>query len=605
MKNSEIQMKEEKEEQEKEEVIANKKVETKEECEKEDEISEEGKHKNKEESKNKKSKKIMIIICFSIFIILIFSFIFALININNSNIISGVLIEGIDVSGIGKQQAKEKLEEIYNEKLQKQILTKYEDYESEINPISIETKYNIEKAVEEAYQIGRNSNILSNNYTILFTLIGKKDIKVGSQINEEITKNTIKDIESKLPGAIVESSYYQEEDDNTLVITKGTPGIKINDEKMIEEIRNILNNISETKNYIEIPVENKEPDPINIDKIHEEVYKEAKDAYYTKDPFTIYPEVYGVDFDVDEAKELIKEDKEEYVIKLKITKPKITVEEFGEEAFPDRLAIFTTKYNAGEVDRTTNLRIACQKINGKVILPGDIFSYNATLGERTVAAGYKEAKIFSAGQVVDGLGGGICQISSTLYNAVVMANLEIVERRNHQFVTSYLPAGRDATVVYGLTDFKFKNTRKYPIKIKAGVQGGIATISVYGMKEDEEYDITLETRTIGTIPFSTQYEEDDSIEEGKETVKQNGANGIQTETYKIMSQNGNVVSRSLLSKDTYTPKQKIIIKGTKSEQIETPVEENNTESVVVENSTEQEPKTEITEAPQEPQEVQE
>ena len=142
-----------------------------------------------------------------------------------------------------------------------------------------------------------------------------------------------------------------------------------------------------------------------------------------------------------------------------------------------------------------------------------------------------------------------------------MSNLEIVERRNHQFVTSYLPAGKDATVVYGITDFKFKNTRKYPIKLKAGIQGGVATISVYGMKEDEEYDITLETRTVGTLAFSTKYVEDDSLEEGKEVVKQKGANGIQTETYKVMSQNGKVVSRSLLSKDTYTPMQKIILKG--------------------------------------------
>ncbi len=569
MKSSEIIENEKKKEEEVKKKVEDNKQEAKskeeKEVEKEDnkkEIEEEShKEKGKHEKGNNKVKKILISISIIVVLAVIFSFVFSLININNKNIISGVSIEGIDVSGLSKEETKEKLEKLYKEKLEKEISVKYEDFESEINPVLLETTYKIDEAVEKALSVGRDSNILANNYSILFTMIGKKNIKVDLTINEEVTLETLKDMESKLPGAIVESSYYQEDDKDELVITKGTAGIKIDTEKMISEIKNILNNIDETKNFIEIPVVNKEPDPIDIDKIHEEVYKEEKDAYYTKDPFTIYPEVYGVDFDIDEAKELLKEDKDEYIIKLKITKPKITVEQFGEEAFPDRLAIFSTNYNAGDVNRTTNLRLACQKINGKVVMPGDIFSYNATLGERTVAAGYKDAKIFSAGEVVDGLGGGICQISSTLYNAVVMSNLEIVERRNHQFVTSYLPAGKDATVVYGITDFKFKNTRKYPIKLKAGIQGGVATISVYGMKEDEEYDITLETRTVGTLAFSTKYVEDDSLEEGKEVVKQKGANGIQTETYKVMSQNGKVVSRSLLSKDTYTPMQKIILKG--------------------------------------------
>ena len=241
----------------------------------------------------------------------------------------------------------------------------------------------------------------------------------------------------------------------------------------------------------------------------------------------------------------------------------MTIDQIGSEAFPDRLAVFTTRYDASATDRTTNLRIACQKINGTVLMPGETFSYNKTLGERTIAAGYKEAKIYSNGQVVDGLGGGICQISSTLYNAVLMSNLEIVERRNHQFVTSYLPAGRDATVVYGLTDFKFKNSRKYPVKINAGVQNGIATVSIYGIKEEQEYTVSFETRTIATLPVTTKYIDDASLAEGQEVVTQKGATGLQTETYIIKSLNGSVVSKSLLSKDTYNAMQRIVKRGTK------------------------------------------
>ena len=158
-------------------------------------------------------------------------------------------------------------------------------------------------------------------------------------------------------------------------------------------------------------------------------------------------------------------------------------------------------------------------------MPNETFSYNKTLGARTAAAGYKNAKVYEAGQVVDGIGGGICQISTTLYNTVLRANLEIVERKNHQFVTSYVEAGMDATVVYGMTDFKFKNTRKYPVKIIASAKNGVATVSLYGIKESEEYTFSFRTVTVSTIPTSIKYVDDPTLVVGTEKVKQKGANG--------------------------------------------------------------------------------
>lgn len=514
----------------------------------------------------KKRKKRKIIIGITIFIvilmILLFSTIFSLININNSKIISGVKIEGIEVSGLTKEEAKAKIETIYNEKKEKEIQIKYNDFESSINLEMIELNYNIDKAIEEASQIGRTNNIFINNYNILFTLLGKKDIKVEMSINEEATKKIIEDTGANLPGGIQESSYYIEGEN--LIITKGKEGVKIDTENLLVKLRERLDNTKISDDYIEIPVITKEPQAIDLDKIHNEVYKEVKDAYYTKDPFKIYPEVEGVDFNVEEAKAQIQtEDKNEYTIKLTITKPKVTVNDIGTEAFPDKLGTFTTRYDERDTDRTTNLKIACQKLNNKTVLVGETFSYNQTLGKRTVDAGYKNAKVYSNGEVVDGIGGGICQISSTLYNAVLQANLSIVERRNHQFVTSYVGAGKDATVVYGMTDFKFKNTRKYPIKIVASAKNGIATVSIYGIKEEVEYTISLEVKQISTIPTSTKYVEDSSLPVGTEKVKQKGANGLKTETYLVKSLNGKVVSRTLLSKDTYNAMQKIILKGTK------------------------------------------
>ncbi len=526
-------------------------------------VEEQKKHYEQQKQKQRKTLKYILIIFFILLILFIFSIIFSVLNINNDKIISGISINNNDVSGLSVNEAKGKIETIISEKNSKILTLKYQDFETEINPELIELHYDIEGTVNNAYDIGRNSNIFINNYNILFTLLGKKNIDVNISLNEEQLEKTLKDASSNLPGAIKEPSYYIEDDN--LIITKGTKGVVIDIPDTINKIKAKYQDInSSNQDYLDLTIIEKEPEAINIDKIYEEVHKDAKDAYFVKDPFELFPEVDGVDFNKDEAKKLLNEDKNEYTIKLTINKPKVTLAQIGTEAFPDRLSIFTTRYDASNYNRTTNLRLACEKINGKVLLAGETFSYNKTVGERTIAAGYKEAKIYAAGEVVDGLGGGICQISSTLYNAVVMANLEIVERRNHQFVTSYLPAGRDATVVYGLTDFQFKNTRKYPVRLVAGVKNGIATVEVYGIKGDEEYNITFDVKTVGTLPYSTKYIDDDSLEAGSEVVKQNGANGLQTETYITKSLNGKVVSRELLSKDTYTPMQKIIKKSTKT-----------------------------------------
>lgn len=513
-------------------------------------------------SKNK-NKKIIILSIIAVLIVLgiIFSTIFALLNLNNEKMINGVTVSGIDVSKLSKEEAKEKIQNLYEEKKQKDINLKYEDFENTISPLLLEVEYNVDKAIEEAYSIGRKDNIFINNYEILFTMFGKKNINVDMTLNEELTQQKLDEISLNLPGAIVESSYSVEEDE--MIITKGKSGIKVDNNKLLEEFKRSLNNLDAKEDIIQLPVEHAEPKPIDIDKIHEEVYTEAKDAYYTKEPFTIYPEVIGIDFNVEEAKALLLEDKEEYIIKLKITKPKVTIEQIGSEAFPDQLSTFTTRFDESDVDRSTNLRIACNKINGKVLMPGETFSYNQTLGARTASAGYKNGKVYEAGEVVDGIGGGICQISSTLYNAILMANLQTVERRNHQFVTSYIGPGRDATVVYGAIDFKFKNTRKYPVRLKASASNGIATISVYGIKEENEYTFKFETRTIDTIPFTTTYEEDGALPVGTEKIKRKGSNGIKTETYIVKMQDGKVISRNLLSRDTYNEMSRIVIKGTK------------------------------------------
>ena len=514
-----------------------------------------------EKIKNRKKLLIKVGIGCAILLVLliIFSTVFALININNSKIMKGVFINEIEMSGMSQEEAKSKIEALANEKMAKEMNVTYQEYSSTINATVLELNYDINAAIEKAASIGRRGNLIKNNYDILKTMLFNENINIDISLNEDIAKTTIADMEANIPNALVQSGYYIE--DKQLIITKGKRGTVIDDEAFIENIKKSYADLVSTSTDIDFPVIEADPDSINIDKIHEEVYKEPKDAYYKEEPFEIYPEVEGIDFDVEEAKKLLQEDKEEYAIDLIITKPKITINDLSEIAFKDVLATFSTRYDASNAPRTTNLKLAAGKINGTVLGAGEEFSYNRIVGERTIAAGYKEAKIYASGEVVDGLGGGICQISSTLYNAAVLANLDITQRRNHQFVTSYLPAGRDATVVYGSQDFKFKNSRKYPVKIEMTVANGMAKATIYGIKENPDYEVSIQTSTVSTIPFTTTYQDDDTLPAGTEKVKQKGANGIVTQTYKIVKQNGNVISKTLLSKDVYNAMQKIILKG--------------------------------------------
>ncbi|MFR8146687.1 MAG: VanW family protein [Clostridia bacterium] len=532
-------------------------------------VKEPGKH-----GKEKSNKKVIIIcsIIAIIIVIAILSTIFAFINSKNEKMLNGISINGISVSGKDKVEVKEILSEKIEAKKTEDLVVKLDakteegaEYKGVISFEQLQLNYKLDEAIEKAYNIGRDSNIFVNNFNIVKTFFAKNNIEIPYEYNEEELNKQIDTINGQIPGAVIESSYDIDEDKKELVITKGKEGLEVDPELLKQEVENEIKNVESSKKEINLSTKNKEPNQINLDKIYSEIHTEPQNAYYTQNPFTLYPHVDGIDFAIsmEEAKKILEENKEEYIIPLKITHPEITTDKIGSEGFPDLLAEFSTNYNPGAKDRTTNLRLASNKINNTVVLPGETFSYNKVVGKRTTEAGYKEAPSYAGGKVVNDIGGGICQITSTLYNAVVLANLDIVSRSNHQFVPSYVKAGRDATVVYGAIDFKFKNTRKYPIKIKSTVSGGVARVQIYGMKEETEYEVKIETKITGSIPMKTVYEDDPTLEKGKEKVEQKGHNGTYSEAYKVVYLNGKVVSRTLLSKDKYNQMSTIIKRGTK------------------------------------------
>ena len=519
-------------------------------------------------NRNRNTKKIDKKVIFTILILLLFllfiSVIFSLINMGNNKIINRVYIGDINISNLSQEEAKEKIETWYKETALSNIELTYNELSENITIEQFDATINSDELIKKAFQIGKSGNIIKDNYEILFTLLFKNKIELNIQLDDEKLDKKIEEINAKLPDALQKSNYYIEEDN--LIIKKGKKGIEINSEELKKQLNEVIK--KEENRKIIIPVNEITPEEIDIEKIYNEIKKEAQNAYISQEPLEVHSHVNGVDFAIslEEAKNILEEQKEEYVIPLKITIPEITLDDLGKEAFPQILGTFSTTYNTSNQNRITNLKLASEKIDGTIILPGETFSYNKIVGERTIAKGYKEAAVYAGGKVVDGIGGGICQLSSTLYNSVLYANLEITSRSNHRFLTSYVTAGRDATVSWGTIDFCFKNTRSYPIKITSEVKNGVVTTSIYGIKEEKEYEVVIESKVTEVIPYSTKYVKDSTLKEDEEEIVQYGANGAKSETYKIVKYNGIVVSREQISSDIYSPLERIIKRGTKKAQ---------------------------------------
>lgn len=227
------------------------------------------------------------------------------------------------------------------------------------------------------------------------------------------------------------------------------------------------------------------------------------------------------------------------------------------------ISTFTTDTTANK-NRNTNVRLAAEAINGTIIKPGEEFSFNGTVGKRTEEKGYKGAAAYNNGEVVQEIGGGVCQVSTTLYNAVVRAGLEISYRRSHTFEPSYITPGQDATVSYDQPDFRFINNSKTAIGLKASYANQKMTVSVYGipiLEDGVKWD--LRSEKVETLdPPAPTYEEDQTLEPGVEKLKSAGTNGSRWVTYKVVIKDGKTVSEEVDHKTTYKGHAPVILRNT-------------------------------------------
>lgn len=475
------------------------------------------------------------------------------------SIFPGVTVGTIPVGGMSEQAAADRIMErsgaLYEDA--KVALTIYQTtYDIPVRDV-LESVDGAQSAAN-AFAVGRTGNPLARMWDVVKALIGKNEAQIAAQVDEDGMEKALEEIASQALTEPVEPTW--EVGTDSITIHAGKPGVNFDTkavrEKMDEKIR-----LMDFEPY-EVSTELSETPAIDIDKIAAEAIGEGTSATVDKtDGKTIIPEKPGVQFDVEEARSIIGDGSaESYTIPATVTPAKVTAEELKEVLFRDTLAQASTNLDEGNVPRTNNVRLASSSINGTILNPGDEFSYNGVVGERTEARGYKPAGAYVNGQVVDEFGGGVCQPSSTLYMAVLRADLEVTERHNHSFTVAYTPLGEDATVDYGNLDFRFKNDTDYPIKIVAEQTNGQMIMTIIGTKTTDK---TVKTRTdvLATYTPETVEKKDNSMKVGESRVETTPITGYSTRTYKIITENGET-TEELANSSNYVKRDKVVYVGT-------------------------------------------
>ncbi len=283
----------------------------------------------------------------------------------------------------------------------------------------------------------------------------------------------------------------------------------------------------------------------------------------------IIPEIVGIDADKTEFLNLYNSKNGVFSMSVKPIFPELTTADLDIDFYQDVLGTYTSRYDGNLVNRTKNVSLAAEYVNGTILMPGQVFSYNKVVGPRTAERGFRQATVYTGEGTEEGLGGGICQVSSTIYCAQLRANLKTVSRTNHSYTVAYVPLGQDATVSYGVLDYLFENDTNYPIKIETVMGGGKLTVNILGTKVDKSLTYDVVSVTNSTIAKKEIQKEDPTIPAGETKVKQNGQNGAVVSAYKVYYKDGVEIKREYIGKSTYVAMNKIVLVGT-GEPVENP-----------------------------------
>ena len=524
--------------------------------------------KSRKGSKSNKASKI-IIVCLTVMVIAIIVFISCVCFANmdpNKTILDNISIAGVDVGGMTQAQAIQSVQSAISTTYGKTpMVVKVLDEQIEI-PAEYCTKLDVRAAVRAAYRYGQSGSeskrqqeqqtALTTGYVL--------DLSPYLTLNEKGIQDALAQLGTKYNSTLSESAYeiVGNEPDQKLIIQLGIPEYGLNLDSLYDQvIAAYSNNIFSVEGQCGMI----EPEPIDLDAIHTEYYRAPEDAHLDPDTFEVVAGKDGYGFDLEEAKSVLKNAKYGSTVEIPFSsiQPEITAEKLSATLFRDELSTYTAA-STSNANRDRNLFLACKAIDGLVLNPGEVFSYNATLGERTTDKGYKPGLSYSGSETVETIGGGICQVSSSLYYCAMVADLEILTRDNHGFATSYMPLGMDATVSWGVVDFRIRNNQDYPIRIEASASGGNTTVTLMGT-DTKDYYVKMEYEVLATYNYETSYKTMEAnntqgYKDGDYITEPYTGYDVKTYRCKYSKDSDELISKELEATSNYSKRDAVICK---------------------------------------------
>lgn len=432
----------------------------------------------------------------------------------DNRIAPGVTIGGLDVGGMTRREARAALTDAALETVLTQAMSvELPKQTLSLAPYELEMELDVAEAVRTAFRYGRTKTDTVSEIGLLPYLTLREDSIRAALDTYALTHDTdLTESSYRMEGQLPDLSTATSADaivPQSLVVTMGLPTAHLDVEEafyliMAEYDSAISDCRSSTYGVcVDVP-EAAIPALPDLEAMYGEFMVAPVNDSLDMEHYNVIPGTYGYHFDLEAASAAVSAAAygETVTIPMTFFEPDI----YGEGVyFRDLLGSCDTKHNANE-NRNNNLRLLCAAIDGTVLQPGEEFSYNTTVGERTAQRGYLPAPAYSGNRLVDAIGGGVCQGSSTLYNCVLIADLEVTNRSCHGGVINYLPLGLDATVNWGTTDFCFRNSSHFPILLKAEVSDGYVRMKILGTDE-KDYYVVLDARswTEGDITYANSY----------------------------------------------------------------------------------------------------
>lgn len=477
----------------------------------------------------------------------------------SGTVLPGVYADRVKLGGLSQEQAVRHLDDWVGQMGADEdiVLSHGEQTVSIAGPL---VDVDSEAVARQAWMLGRGNGFLGGGAALVGRIFGgpvQVDCPVHiSPEGQEKLDGALDELSAGVDTPLVETVWVVE--GTTLVITKGVSGVALDREKAQVDL---LARLMEQRSDV-IVVEQlvARPEELDVQELYAAIFREPRDAAVDEQTYRVIAHEVGLSFEPETVQTQFAAlaEGESMQVTLTVTLPELTREKLQKLLFADVLGECTTSIS-GTANRLNNVQVAAAALNNVVIMPGGEFSYNATLGPRTLERGYKGAPAYVGGKTVDEVGGGICQNSSTLYLAALYANLEMVERRNHMYAVGYVPDGLDATVAYNAIDFRFRNNTGYPIRVEAVVNGRTLTVRLHGTRTNE-FTVKMETERVSTTNYKTIYKEDPSVPAGTTVVDTTPYTGRKVLAYRcVYDGQGNLISRTLESTNTYRHRDKVVL----------------------------------------------